>query len=366
MLRLAKKAVWTIQLILLLSVVESANAAYLVTLQDRGCDSAILFVHGLEESAGVSFTDAASGYSWKDLILGDTRPIPRKRSLSMFDIYSVDYSDVFQGVDIVSLSVEEMATQVATALQASKLLEDYNHIWIVAHSLGGIIIKRVVARWSGARSDRYLDRIVGISFLGVPSNGAPLANIGSSKFTDVVRRLLGFNSQHISDLRTIENMNTFLKATETDWTIFLSQRHASRPFPRISCAYETMAQYKLAVIVPELYTKTICAKPAQPIVKPHIELPKPAQRDDPIQDWLFDAVREGFLLLDGAGEQFEQANAIGALWTLVNHINSGHQRLEPSTGIPVIDQSVAVSDEDMLKLKELRLVGSKLYRSNLG
>lgn len=345
----------------------AASAAKIVTFHESGSDAALLLIHGLEGSAEKSFVDETSGLSWVELIRSDDRVLVGNKTLSSFDIYAVDYSDVFVGANVVNVSVEEMAQQVASALETHNLLRDYNHIWVVAHSLGGIVIKRVLNKWSVAGRTRYIDRIIGVSLLGVPSNGTPLANIGETDFGKIIGTWMGFNAAHINDLRTIDNMNTFLRSVENDWSNFLAGRRSG--LPRVSCAYETVAEYSFGgflglfsttvTIVPEIYTKTGCDGEAQPINKSHIALPKPNGHDDAIQDWLFGAVREAMIKLGSTGEGFENADRVGALWDLIQHIRRGHRRRDDRTDLPYIDQTVSVSASDIPSLKALRLKNSR-------
>jgi hypothetical protein len=66
----------------------------------------------------------------------------------------------------------------------------------------GSVSTRVLIKWLNAGYKRYLDRVIGVSLLGVPSNGAPLADIGSTEYGQVIAAWLGFNARHVSDLRS--------------------------------------------------------------------------------------------------------------------------------------------------------------------
>lgn len=344
-----------------------AFAARVETVVEHGSDTAILFMHGLEGNFTTSFQNETSNISWPGLIQADARVVLREKTLSSFDIYAVDYSDVFVGTDIVNVSVEEITQQVATALTSHDLLRTHKYVWIIAHSLGGIITKRILIKWSTAGYQRYIDRIIGVSLLGVPSNGAPLADIGSTFSGRAIGAWLGINAKHIRDLNTIDSMNTFLRAVENDWANFLDRRIGS--IPLIACAYETVSEYWIfgfyrVTIVPEIYTKTRCDGEAMPINKAHTALPKPSGAFDPIEDWLYDSVRKAFLYLDSNGEKFTNADRVGAFWRIISHIQTGNRYIDDATGLPYIDETVTVSEPSISKLKFLKLAGSHYRGAN--
>jgi pimeloyl-ACP methyl ester carboxylesterase len=352
----------------------AAEAAEVITLKENGSDAAILFVHGLEGSARTSFTNEQLDppLSWSDAISSDDRELVRTpsltRSLSQFDLYAVDYSDVFTD-DRVNVSVEQMAQQIANTLDAHSLLREHKYVWIIAHSLGGIVTKRMVTTWSSMGYHRYVNHILGISLLGVPSNGAPLANLGDSDFGKLISAWLGVKARHVSDLKTSSSTNTFLQALENDWAGFFARREQNlRGFPKVACAFETAAQYRVGFlvfgrdveIVPEIYTETNCDGAKMPINKTHTDLPKPTGQNDPIENWLFSAVRTAFVRLEEVGQEFQDANRLGALAGLIRHINRGHNRTD-SIGMPLVDERVEVVENEILaglKLEGLRYTGA--------
>lgn len=339
-----------------------AYAARVIPIKNAGSDFAIVLVHGLEGSADQSFTNPANNLAWPELISADTQELFRGRSLSVADIYAVDYSEVFTDARI-DVSIEEMAQQVSDAIVSYGLVRDYNHVWFIAHSLGGILVKRTIVKWSANGYDRYLHHILGVSLLGVPSNGAPLANVGDSAFGELVAAWLGINARHVSDLKTISATNTYLGGLENDWAEFISRRNDSlRGFPKVHCAYETAAEYTVGgfwgririSIVPAIYAYTQCDGERKAINKPHTALPKPDDEYDPIESWLRESVRTSLLRIHEAGEAIEGANNPGVLWRKIRLINSGHQRTDRA-GVPLVDQSVAVSQGAETVLRGLRL-----------
>ena len=347
-----------------------AKGARVIPLKAKNSDVAIVLVHGLEGSAETSFTNVSLNLSWPELISSDSRELFRGRSLSQSDIYAIDYSDVFTDARI-DVSIEEMAQQVSDAITSHGLVRDYNHVWFIAHSLGGILIKRAIVKWSGTSNDRYLHHILGVSLLGVPSNGAPLANVGDSLFGKLIAKWLGINARHVTDLNTIRSTNTYRGGLENDWAQFISRRNDQlRGFPKVYCAYETAAEYRIWIgwwwqniqIVPTIYANTQCDGEKKAINKIHTELPKPSDWHDPIENWLFESVRSTMLLLHVSGETIESANEPGALWRKIRLINSGHNRTD-RVGVPLVDQYVEVPSRmeailGGLRLRNQRYVGA--------
>lgn len=348
-----------------------ASAAEIVKVAENHGDTAFVFIHGLESSARTAFTndEVEPPLSWPDMLSADAAEILKLpyRSLAFkdADIYLVDYSDVFTD-DRVNVSIEQMSQQVAEALTTHGLLSDHKHVWFVAHSLGGILTKRMLVKWSADGRQQLLSHVAGVTLLGVPSNGTPVANLGDSDFGKLVQAWLGFKARHISDLRTTATTNTYLQALENDWSRFFERRPVDRSgFPRISCAYETKSQYRISAgflfskdieIVPEIYTKTMCDGETYPVNKTHMDLPAPTSKDDPVLTWFRGQVRQAFLGLAGAGQVFDRAGEPGALASLVTHLQRGHARLD-GDGMPLIDEAVSVTGKGVAALETLKLRG---------
>ena len=273
-------------------------------------------------------------------------------------MYLVDYSDAFDnGVEV---SIEEVTQQVSDAIVAKGIMRDYNHVWFIGHSMGGVIIKRMLVKWSGADRERYLRHTLGVSLLGTPSNGAPLANVASSYlFARLVRQWLGFNAGLVRDLKTIASTNTYLGALENDWASFVESRNQShREFPKIQCGYETKAQYRLFgfsfEIVPSIYASTQCDGERKPFNKTHFELAKPTSREDPVHGWLYESVRTSFLRMQTEGETIDDGREPGVLFRKVRLINTGNERRD-AYGEPLVDESIEVDADNIAILKGLKL-----------
>lgn len=361
-----------VTLIIAASFAFAASVIPIETEHDGSSDVAIVFVHGLEGSARDSFTGAGET-SWADLIKNDSRIFAQtstySREMADADIYLVDYSDVFTN-ESVEVSIDKMAQQVADQLRVSPAITDHKYVWIVAHSLGGLTVKRILLEWEAAGYDALLSRIVGVSFLGVPSNGSPIAElvsaIGSIPYGDFLVALFGYNSRHIADLKTPMSTNTYLSALETTWANFADRRARKfNGFPRIHCAYETDAELYLGrtlwgrrisvTIVPELYARTTCDGESKPINKTHRQLPKPAGSYDPSHEWLFLSMSDTFRLLQDSRYKIAGASRRGELYREISSLMDSRRYFRDQAGAPLVYESIQVSAEDMRLFQDLAL-----------
>lgn len=336
-----------------------ASSAVVEAVKEGGSDVAIVMIHGLEGSARTSFTSKTTQLGWMDLISADQRLLQSQRLTSNADIFLVDYSDVFEDPD-VEVSIEEMTSQVSDALDASNIMRNYNHVWFVSHSLGGILTKRMLVKWLSVGRDQYLRHTLGVSLLGTPSNGTPLANMGDTDLGRLFAAWLGVNARHVSDLKTTASTNTYLQALENDWANFVQYRNDRlRGLPRISCGYETKNQYSVGFlfsfkVVPSIYASTQCDGERKPFNKTHTELTKPLGESDPVHDWLYTTMRAAFITIRRSREEITDGTTPGALMRKVNLVNSGNKSLGRD-GEPLVDEQVNVDEEDVDELRRLKL-----------
>src|SRR5262249_58808322 len=104
--------------------------------------------------------------SWPALLQSDKRrfagtPPP----LSDWAVYAVDYRRVYASDN----NVNEGARQIGGLVRASGILARHNHVWFVTHSLGGILVKRMLLIFNSEHRDLALSRVAGVFFLGVPA-----------------------------------------------------------------------------------------------------------------------------------------------------------------------------------------------------
>ena len=144
---------------------------------------AVLFVHGLFGDHKSSFS-GAQGF-WGDLMHTDKVASPSdKVLLSDYDIFSMSF-DTF-----TDFRIDQHVKTTAARIRESDMLSSYDHIVIVAHSLGGLISLGVLNELNETGHAAVAGRISGVVFLGVPYAGvtSPQSLIGAltRKAVDVI------------------------------------------------------------------------------------------------------------------------------------------------------------------------------------
>jgi pimeloyl-ACP methyl ester carboxylesterase len=300
-----------IALVIGLLMIQGAFAAEPRLLSDRAkvddADRAIVFIHGLLGSPGASFGN------WPALIGQDQFKMPGHGKFSDFAVYAVDYAADFE----TRAKLDDVAVGVARDLEASQVFRRHRHVWLIAHSMGGLVLKRTVAIWKLEDRMALIDRVMAIGLLGVPSNGAPLATLAQGYNVDEIATMFGWNGRLIKDLTT--NGGSYLDSIETDWKVikFARTRDPQRRFtPIVSCGFETKPQItrrwwsapfiwgleklsrteNLDTVVPKLFASTQCdMERGFPVT--HTALIKPVDEADSIYVWLRrlveDSINEG-------------------------------------------------------------------------
>jgi pimeloyl-ACP methyl ester carboxylesterase len=270
---------------------KSATAAEPVLLSDPAKvvdqDRALVLVHGLLGSPTDSFG------SWPKIISMDQTNLPDHGKMSEFAVYAVDYQADFK----TRTKFDDVAKGVADDLAASQIFGRHRHVWFVAHSMGGLVLKRTLVLWKLQGKSLLIGRLMGIGLLGTPSAGAPLADLAQKYGADGLATTFGWDGELVKDLNT--NGGSYLDSLETDWLEVRNERDnaAQRRFtPTIWCGFETKpelgswvralsAQQDIDEIVPKLFTSTVCDDRRGFPVK-HTDLIKPKDAADSVHLWL--------------------------------------------------------------------------------
>lgn len=225
---------------------------------------AVIFLHGFtgaqetwRNSAGQSFPQMLA----EDPAIG-----------SRLDVYSVSYESLWNsGAPIV-----ETTNQVAAAIDALVTDKRYNKIVLIAHSLGGNISREYLAHVKLRYGHAALSRFRLLITLGTPSNGTALAGF-AVLFSDnpQVRSLL--------DLRRNDFLQ-FLEQTQIDYTRKRIEHHCNRL--EFDAGYETKPTGLTLIVSQD--SATAGADRNQGFDKNHVELPKPANRQDKVYEWVSD------------------------------------------------------------------------------
>jgi pimeloyl-ACP methyl ester carboxylesterase len=279
-----------------------ARALDLVTITDAGTDSAIVFIHGYGghwkttfEKAGkivrCADTKKANAMSWACILEKDRRPLVEGKELSEFSVFSVDYGSLNKN------SIPDVAKRVARLLEERQIFHKYNHIWFVAHSLGGLVTKRMVLALDREEKQRYINRIAGITLFAVPSRGTRLADSADNRFVKWVMEWFGNNTRILADMRSISS-NSFLEALEADWVAFVGQDRNRPVFPwrpAVHCAFERAKVGAIVTVVSQEEARTSCTEAAVELDRDHFEIVKPDGPGDPVHLWLRENVAKSYL-----------------------------------------------------------------------
>jgi len=229
-----------------------------------GIDSLVAFVHGVFGDARDTWTNGRSKAYWPELIKKD-------KDLDEFSILVIDYrSPKFKTAG----TIEQVATQIGTALKDEGIYNKYRSVFFVAHSMGGLITRRILIDLNRPTTVTDLRRVAAALFFSTPTSGAPIADLGS---------WISLNPQ-LSDMKPAD-VNTFLQSLDNQWEDLLRDRDSQgRVRPRAYCAYELFDTVGIKV-VPLVYTKSRCDEKPIPFDKNHVEIVKPEGFDDPVYKW---------------------------------------------------------------------------------
>lgn len=173
-------------------------------------------------------------------------------------------------------TIHETSTQVLQRLKDDGVF-NHDQIYFVAHSMGGLIGKSIVAELNRANplEMNYLDRVRALIFLSTPAKGAEIAGLAS---------WISLNPQ-LRDMKTAD-LNTFLQRLEDQWETLLRDRDALQiMFPKSYCAYETKAT-KGTIIVSRVYASSRCDMNPHPFNLDHNEISAPPSNNDELYLWV--------------------------------------------------------------------------------
>lgn len=163
-----------------------------------------------------------------------------------------------------------VSTSVKSRLVDIGLFEKYKEIHFIAHSMGGLITKKLLIDFYHLGL-KEIQRVKSVLLFATPSQGAPLSEIGS---------FLSFINRQATDLEPA-NFNSFLQSLESDWSHFLKSNHNRT---KVYCAYEVLPTFGV-LVVSRVYAATMCDEPPFPILANHIDIVKPRSPHDATYIW---------------------------------------------------------------------------------
>ncbi|HEV7570957.1 MAG TPA: alpha/beta fold hydrolase [Thermoanaerobaculia bacterium] len=231
--------------------------------RQHGVNGVVIFVHGLFGDADGTWRFDSKHASWPELVAKDS-------DFASDDVYVVGYATSYgKG----TFSIEETAVHVLQQLYDTGLLS-YDRIYFVTHSMGGLIVKRMLNMLNDKSGVADLHRVRAVLLISTPSQGAPVAEIGTwLRMSPILNDLIP------------ATFNTFLQGLEDDWARMLRGRdrdHAD--YPQVYCAYETLPIHHLR-IVSRVYAATRCDNELYPMNYDHVQIVKPRDMSHDPYPW---------------------------------------------------------------------------------
>lgn len=260
---------------------------------------AIVLVHGFNSSAGAAFKNK-SGTHWTDIISVDSRPLSGgTTSLASAALYTLDYSSLTNATAAAAdTSIEDISRSIADKDAFRAIFREHRHVWIVAHSMGGVVAKRALIKLNALEPEAWRS-LLGMSLIAVPANGAPLASRATdTAFGRALRAVWGVSERQLRELSGLDGGNSYLQAMRNDWSLFVDGA-GRRGSIYLACAHEGLATPVTGlgvtlvevVVVPQLYSDTKCVGEEARFAADHQQIVKPASRDAAVHEWLFTTLR---------------------------------------------------------------------------
>lgn len=232
-------------------------------------DKLIVFVHGFGSDAKSAWTSDRTGAYWPQLMSNDS-------ALSSYAVLTASYRSPRLRL---GASIEQTAEGLGMALKDEGVYTRFSQIIFIAHSMGGLVVRRMLVLLHNSGDDAALQRVGAVFFFATPTSGARLANLSD---------WISLNPQ-ARDLET-SDVNTFLQSLDNDWEDLLRQRSLrTLGHPQVFCAYELqrtrVALWTYAKVVPELYSKTTCDEVPLGFDRDHFTLVKPDDAQDDVYKW---------------------------------------------------------------------------------
>ena len=217
-----------------------SEAGYVSRHADRS--GVIVFVHGVFGNSDTTWSGQGS-LPWPKAIAAD-------EFFSQFDVYTYAYPSPFAAK---TYQPSEIADILFAQLNSDGVL-DHAQIVLVAHSMGGLIARKLLLRYR----DRLADKVKLLVFYATPTQGSPIAKIGA---------LLSSNPQLGKMFPIDGKTDSQLFQEQVDWL-------AARISIPSYCAYELKDTYGVRIVPPESAIQ-LCNSPVMPVDEDHIGIVKP-------------------------------------------------------------------------------------------
>jgi pimeloyl-ACP methyl ester carboxylesterase len=227
----------------------------------------IVFIHGFTGDAIQTWTNQESNISWMKLIEDDER-------LQDFKVMNVGYDTPLRGP---SSTIEQIAMRLLGQLKDEGVFDRYKEIYFIAHSMGGLVAKRLLVNLGHPSQVERLSKVRAVLFIATPAQGVEKADWA----------YLTSGNPQLRDMSP-SDYNSYLQMLENEWLQVISERGANG-FPRSYCAHETKPTgwgLFSRVIVNRTSAMTHCDNIGmEPVDENHINIVKPLNAQSAIYRW---------------------------------------------------------------------------------
>ena len=349
--------------IIFLAGVQTTVAASIHKVHEGAGDIALVFIHGYSGHPSETFSHSGQNpVKWSDLILSESDVDGFGRHGNSLSIYSVDYTDACD----TKISIDDIASQVISHRKFTRVFDDHNHVFFVVHSMGGLVLKRILLQFQQSGQRRYIDRIIGAVFLGVPAEGSDLARYLDKAggvfayFSRLVADIFDLSCAQITQLKSHESDNFWISQLQSDWSQLVELRRKSA-FPlHIPCAYEAKPEASVfgaeVHVVPRLYASSTCSGPLHPINTSHRNLAKPESSESPIHHWFISQFSSAVKKMRTAEIYVRPGNV--DLSDILDAMERERNRVDKITGLKLTDVVAHLKSD---KVKALYLKRKKYH-----
>jgi triacylglycerol esterase/lipase EstA (alpha/beta hydrolase family) len=242
--------------VLLIANLGQAQASSRYIDRDEKRRSVIVFVHGVLGSAEETWRNDKSRAYWPEIVRRDSKVF------SDANVWVFSYSSTKLSA---AQTVNELATKLWDEMNAQSVLQDHDEAIFVVHSMGGLIVRQMLAKRLPPPK-----KIPLIYFFGTPSAGADIAALAA---------LVSQNPQ-------FESMKPFAPGSDVDELAAAWQSTSSIPnarYPRTIlsyCAYEVEPVALGKHVVSKLSASFLCNTEVRASQANHLTMVKPKDAAD--------------------------------------------------------------------------------------
>jgi pimeloyl-ACP methyl ester carboxylesterase len=240
------------------------SASYWLKSSRTAPRTAIVFVHGVMGDSRATWLAPNGATGWPELMEKDPE-------LPSVDVLALGYRSPPIGR---ASNIEEIAVRSLGAIKDAGLFARYDNVIFVAHSMGGLVTKRLLKTLQGEDRAAF-DKVRAVVFFATPANGSNIA---------AMAEWMSSNPQ-FRDMAPAD-FSSFLQVLENDWQALLRSRSPTAPFPRSYCAYETLPAHGMKVVVPRSAAQGRCDETPIAFDRDHASIVKPTSLEDEVHRYL--------------------------------------------------------------------------------